>query len=1212
MSSHNAVRGLESVNVRDFPLAASQKRVGKKKGGPPGGIGERQDLYFFEGGVLVRTNRSESNRVVWGGEFPGFVLKTAALMVAALLTTWVVDTAAAQSIFGRIAGSVTDSQGGSVAGVRITIVNEETKLERQTTTDSNGYYVASDLPVGAYSVIAEQSGFKTLKKTGNDLSAGARLTVDLSLPLGEISQKIEVADVAETVNTTSGELARTIDSNEVKDVALNGRNYMQLLSLIPGVAIQTDDELNLTTSLATNNQSVNGNRNDSNSLSVDGGFNLDSGSNSSQINNVGIDFIREVAVKSSNFSAEYGRNSGASVNVVTRSGGDSFHGTLFEFIRNDALDARDPTPGAVKGPLRFNDFGWDFGGPIKRGKLFFFAGEEWKRIRRFANAATRTLPTSAEISGDFSALLALPKPIQLYMPGQPTVPIPGNNVASLITTDGKAIGTVYAAMRQEASSVTDITTKTASNGTFQPTNPFDWREDLVRIDFSINEKHSLYGRYIHDNYNLIDPFGTFSQGGVLPTTPTNRLRPGYSYQVGEVWLINSNLVNTARVNASWNSQHIPPVGNSWKRSTYGFAFPTVFNGGLFPAGIPDVTVGPITDVQTRKVVVPGLAPFEGPAFSLLSPVTDIAPTDDLTWQKGSHTFKTGVLVVRNRKDQNGRPGLNNASYNGTVVFNSSNSRSTGDTFADALLGNFQQYTETSSDPVGHFRFTDYEAYVADTWKATRHLSLDFGVRYQHSGPTYTQGNNVTSFNASLYNPAQAVTVTSKNTVDTTKGGNRFNGLVRPGSGVPADQLGRVPNGNSSQVLAVPAGAPRGFYDPENLFAPRFGFYYSPFKDDRTAIRGGFGIFYDKPEGNIIYPLLNAPPFPQVASFVNANLSNPSGGSAPATGLVPDINSIDPHLKVARTMNYSLGVQREMPLGILFEVSYVGNEGRHLIRQPDINQPSFAVLQANAALPAAQQLTTNQLRPYLGYNRILAFLSDSTSNYNGLQVYATKRKGDFMASVSYTFSKALTDASVLGAHSDDPVDRRYSYGVADFDRRNIFAVTYIYSSPFFRNRGGFVGSALGGWQLSGITRAQSGQPITVLATAALGNGTNVSGRRANLVPGQSITVPNPNASQWFNPAAFANPSPISPGTSGVGSIKGPDFFATDLSLRKYFKLPREGMNLMFQADFFNVFNRANFVLGGLGNATVTVGSGNFGGVGAAVNPRNVQFGLKFNF
>src|SRR5467141_4256486 len=429
-------------------------------------MGGKRDLYFFEGGVLVRTKLSKSNQVVWRSEFPGIMSKAATVMLAVVLMTWVVGTAAAQSIFGRIAGTVTDSQGGSVAGVRITIVNEETKLERQTTTDSNGYYVASDLPVGAYSVIAEQSGFKTLKKTGNDLVAGARLTVDLSLTIGEISQEIEVADVAETVNTTSGELARVIDSNQVKTVALNARNYMQLLSLTPGTALTVDDQLSLTTSLAINNQSVNGNRPDSNALSVDGGFNMDSGSNSSQVNNVGIDFIREVAIKSSNFSAEYGRNSGASVNVVTRSGSDSFHGTVFEFIRNDVLDARDPTPGAVKGPLRFNDFGWDFGGPIKRGKLFFFAGEEWKRIRRFANAATRTLPTSAEISGDFSALLALPKPIQLYMPGQPTVPIPGNRLDldpnTPLTTDGIAIAKIYSTMTALASGLSPVIPKGAT------------------------------------------------------------------------------------------------------------------------------------------------------------------------------------------------------------------------------------------------------------------------------------------------------------------------------------------------------------------------------------------------------------------------------------------------------------------------------------------------------------------------------------------------------------------------------------------------------------------------------------------------------------------------------------------------------------------------------------------------------------------------------
>src|SRR6266436_4663231 len=314
----------------------------------------KQRSLFLRRGVLVRTKLMKSNQVVVCNEFPGFVLKTAT----------------AQSIFGRITGTVTDAQGGAVAGVKITIVNEETKLERQATTDSNGYYVASDLPVGVYSVIAEQSGFKTLKKTGNDLVAGARMSVDLSLAVGEVSQRVEVAATAETINTTSGELARVIDSSQVRTVALNARNYMQLLSHTPGTALTVDDQLSLTTSLAINNQSVNGNRPDSNALSVDGGFNMDSGSNASQVNNVGIDFIREVAIKSSNFSSEYGRNSGASINVVTRSGGDSYHGTVFEFIRNEKLDARNPA--GAKTPLRFNDFGWDFGGPIKRGKLFFF------------------------------------------------------------------------------------------------------------------------------------------------------------------------------------------------------------------------------------------------------------------------------------------------------------------------------------------------------------------------------------------------------------------------------------------------------------------------------------------------------------------------------------------------------------------------------------------------------------------------------------------------------------------------------------------------------------------------------------------------------------------------------------------------------------------------------------------------------------------------
>ncbi len=610
--------------------------------------------------------------------------------------------------------------------------------------------------------------------------------------------------------------------------------------------------------------------------------------------------------------------------------------------------------------------------------------------------------------------------------------------------------------------------------------------------------------------------------------------------------------------------------------------------------------------------MPAISGTQGPDFSLLSPTVDIAPADDITWQKGSHTFKAGVLVVRNRKDQNGR-----SRYNGQVAFNTSATNTTGTAFADALLGNFQSYTEASDDPIGHFRFTDVEAYVYDSWKITRRFSLEFGLRWQNNGPTYTQANNIVSFDPSKFDVAQAVTLTADgNNIDTTKGGNRLNGLIRAGAGVPADQLVRVPNGNSPSVLAVPAGAPRGFYNAENLFGPRFGFSYSPFSDNRTAIRGGIGLFYDKPEGNIIFSQLNIPPFIQSSTFQSGNLSNPSGGAAGAASLL-GVSAIDPNLTPARTTNYSLGVQREMPWGVLMEVSYVGNEQRHILRQPDINLPTFAQLQANAALPAP--LPLNRLRPYQGYTTIRMYLSDSTANYNALQVYATKRKGDFLATVSYTWSKTLADSSALGANPDNWRDRRYNYGVADFDRRHVFATTYFYDSPLFRHRGGFVGTALGGWQMSGITRVQSGPPITILATSALGgtivNGklvgsASVSGRRADRAPGVSLAPTAPG--QFFNPLAFVAPSRTSPGTSGVGTFTGPYVFVTDLSLRKYFKLPRESMGLTFESDFFNVFNRANYSLGSLGNATLTVGSGNFGGFGSASNPRNVQFGLKFNF
>jgi len=1112
-------------------------------------------------------------------------------LFSALLWAVISGPVQAQTITGRISGTVTDASGAIIPGAAVTATNEATQLKRTTIADGNGFYVVTNLPVGTYTVSVERQGFKKVARTGNELVADGRLTADFTLEAGAVTEVVEVtASTGETVNSTSGEVARVIDTAQVQELALNGRNYMQLTTLIPGAPLLNDDQLGLMTSLSIS-QPINGNRGNSNLLTVDGGFNMDSGSNSSQINNVGIDFIREVNIKTSNFSAEYGRNSGASINVVTRSGGNQFHGSAFEYLRNDQLDANtffNNARGVQRPALRYNNFGWSLGGPIIKDKFFFFGGMEWKFIRR-AVGQRRTIPTRAERSGDFSARSSvfLKDPAKSGTCSAATqtacFPDPKRLPAGLITPDGRAIAAVYNAMERLAVSYVDL--PIANNAIYQQPNPFDFRQEILRLDYRFNERHTVYGRYLHDNYDLIDPFGTFIDSA-LPTIPTNRLRPGYSYQVGHTWLITPRLINEAKANASWNKQRIPPVGDAWKRETYGFTFPQLFTGnGRFENSIPDMGIS-------------GFAGWEGASQSLLSPTTDIAVSDNISWLRGSHTLKTGALFIRNRKDQNGR-----SRYAGNVSFSTGgNANTTNNAFADALLGNFRTYNEAEDDPIGFFRFTQLEAFVTDNWKVLRRLSLELGLRYQYGLPIYTQANNIVAFDLRRFDPAKAVTVRSDGTIDTTKGGDRFNGLVRAGDGVPAGELGRVPKGNSPEVLSVPAGIPRGIYDPAHLFAPRFGFAYAPFNDSKTAVRGGFGIFFDRPEGNLIFSAVNIPPYAISAQFENGNLARPSGGRPAALAPFSSIDAIDRNLHIPYSMNFSLSVQRELPWGIFGEVAYVGNQGRRLLRQPDINQPSFQALAANQALPSAQRASTNSLRPYKGFAEIRQRLSDSNSNYNALQVYVTKRKGDLRLTQSYTWSKALTDASSNTENPEDPFNRSFNYGPASFDRRHIFVTTYTYTIPFFRRWKGVRGAALSGWEVSGITRLQTGPYLTVVSNSNIPNT-----RRAEYLGGEvSLPADERGIDRWFNTAAFGRPPDDRRGSSGVGAVEGPGRHLWDLSARKRFAFA-ERFRLQFQVDFFNAFNQLNF-----NNPSVNASSNDFGTITSVAPGRNLQLGLKLTF
>jgi hypothetical protein len=1083
----------------------------------------------------------------------------------------------AQTSLGQVTGSVTDATGGVIPGASVKVTNLGTQAVRTIVTDGNGYYIMTNLPIGDYSVEVSGAGFRGEKRSGLSISADAHLTANFQLQVGGATETVTVSAVAgETLNTTSGELAHVIDTKQVEGLPLNGRNYTQLMTLIPGAVVTNPDIFSVTTSLASGNQNINGNKSDSNNLTVDGAFNMVSGSNGSLVNNVGADFIQEVKIETSNFSAEYGRNSGPAFNIVTKSGTNRFHGTVFEYVRNNLFDAR-PFYSTAKTHLVFNDFGYGVGGPILKDRLFFFGGQEWKRLRQQASPAQRTTPSTAELAGNFAGLAVNGTPFQLFYPGT-TTPIPNNDISSLITPDGRAIANVYTAMNK-LGQFTDRT-NAVNNLTLTPVNPLDFREDIVRLDFRINDKHSIYGRWISDHNSLIDPFGTFS-GSALPTTPTQRNRPGQSYLLSETWTVRPTIINQATATFSFVSQHIPPVGDNWKRETFGFQFAKLFpTAGPYPNGIP-------------QVGITSFANFQGPNFALNSPTTDIQVGDTVSIVKGNHLIKAGGVYIRNRVDQNGRP-----SYTGNVSFNASgNPNTTGYALADALLGNFNSYTEASADPTGHFRFNQPEAFAQDTWKAFRNLSVEYGVRWQLIPAMYTQGNNMSNFDPSVYDPTKAITVTTAGKV-VPGSGNPYNGLVRSGDGIPSDQTVRVPNVNTAAYPLIPAGAPRGFYKMSGAFGPRVGFAYAP--GNKTSIRGGYGIFYYRAEGNVTFSQVNIQPFLQNVQFDFANLGNVSAGTPNNTGLQGGISAIDPGLKNPYVEQFSFGVQRELPKGMLLETTYVGNVGHHLLRNPNIN---FTDLPSVAANP---KNNPNYYNPYKGFTGISQWRSDSNSNYNSLQLYLSKRTGMITYTVGYTFAKGLGDSQSNGSTLENWRDLHYNYGELSIDRKHAFVATVVWQLPTFRDKNIFLREAVGGIQVTGVVRVQSGPYWTIQGNTTTGN------RRADYIGGDKyakdnrFTLSNHQA-QWLNPAAFKSAPAGSFGSSGVGGIILPALQQADVTLSKLFDF-HEIVQLKLQADAFNVLNHTNY-----SSLDTNVSDGSsFGRLNGAYPPRQMQFGAKLIF
>jgi hypothetical protein len=1073
---------------------------------------------------------------------------------------------AAQTNFGRISGTVSDSSGAVIPGVKVIIIDQDTQAARPVTTDDHGFYVAENLPIGPYSVSLDHPGFKRAEQRGLNLVADGHLTANFTLQVGDSAQSVEVVEAAgEVLNTVSGEVAHVVDQEQVENVPLNGRAYTELLTLVPGAVVTNPDQFGTLTSLSATNQSINGHRTNQNNLTVDGVGNLDAGSNGSLINNVSPDFLQEVKIQTSNFSSEYGRSAGAAFNIMTRNGTNALHGGAFEYFRNDALDARNFFS-PYNTELRYNDFGYKLGGPIKKNKIFFFIGEDWKRLRQQTAGTRVNLPTTAQLAGDFNG-----SGKTVNQPGTKT-PFPDNIIPfSMITADGRAITNVYKTVIPMTAVFTNL--PTSNNAIFQNPNPLDYRQDLARIDYRINDRHTLYGRWI-DDYNSI--YIATGPGGSLPITPEIRDRPGKSALLSETWVAAPTVINEAHLGASWNSQHYWNRGDTWKRSTQGFAFQRIYNTfGPYVDGIPNVSISG------------GITGWTGPANTLISPTAEIEANDTVSIVRGQHTVRLGVMIMRNRKDQNGR-----SPYDGSISFNNSgNPNTTGYPFADALLGNYYTYTEAAYDPMGHYRYTEPAVFVHDSWKASRKLSLDLGLRYEYMMAMYSTVDNLSEFVPSLYDPAKAVRLDANGNI-IPGSGNIYNGLVRVANGVNPGQAYLVPNANDPAVLSVPAGAPRGMYPSRNTFSPRLGFAYA--LNEKTVLRGGFGLYYDRLQGNPTFYTLNNPPYVGSAQYQFGNLSS-IRNSATVTPPWGTIQTIDSHLKIPYSEQFSLGIQRELPYKLFAQATYVGTLGRHLLDEPDINQPAWAVL---ASVPS--NTSTNSIRPYAGYSTIQQFESRATSNYNALQLYLARRAGRVMFTASYTFSKNLGDASSDTGNYRNAFNARAYYGPLTYDMRHALNGTFVWNMAALRNQSRLLRGPFGAWQLSAIVHVQSGFYYSIT-----GNSKIVSGRLADYLGGAGL-LPNPGPNGWFNPAAFTAAPQDRWGTSGVGNVEGPGLQQYNLSLTKFFSIT-ERVKLRARADFINAFNCVNFQ-----GPSTDSSSNDFGTISSAYPPRVIQLGLRLDF
>ena len=1139
-------------------------------------------------------------------------------LLLTILLLSVVAMGRAQELSATLSGTITDASGAVIPHASVAIaLNGVNGAARVVESDGSGNYTATNLNAGTYSITVTAAGFETFKGKNIVLNVAEKHAFNAQLKAGSVSTTVTVEDNPVQVDTETSGLAGTISGLQIRELEINSRNFTQLVTLQPGVTNILGDE----DSSGYTGMSVNGARGTANNWTVDGADINDSGSNTTATSQPSMEAIQEITLARGNYDAGYGRSGGGQVVVATRSGGSTFHGGGYEFVRttdfnaNDWLNKQSQISSGLPnepGVYHQNVYGFTIGGPVyiprvynqTKNKTFFFWSEDWHKINTAGSSTTVNPPTTSETQGIFPGDITAQYPQATYSSTTKTSTIP----TKAFSKNAQVYLTNLFVPNANASGISN----------FNEPSVNDYRDDIVRIDHYFSDKVHFFARGMNDTSPDTRPSGLWNGAQYPGAAETSYNSPGKNVVGNLTWTISPKIVNELEfayaqgtINANFesgafanNPKDVSALTNNWTyKDPYG--------------RMPNVNITNITGFGT------GSAPYAERNL-------DRTYYDNVSLSYGKHTLRMGFQIQQMIKTEN--------ATNGDASFSFGDGTATDVPFADFLLGKVYSYGQASRDTVPDLNFYNREAYIQDDWKLNHRLTFNLGVRWSSFPSPMDKNNTLTNFDPLLYDPKLAPAIdplTGNFQANQYIGGNLLqpatygNGLIFPTN-----------NGHCAAAKAVGPLVQCSPYgkdvNPNNNanFGPRVGFAYNPDGRGVTSIRAGFGLFYDRVmDAMWEQNAFSDPPLTQSVTIANASFDAPLSGAQAGPSYGPNalVATGNPTFKVPTYFDYNLTVERQLLPTTVVSVAYVGNQARHLVGEINENQPTVG-----ARLAANPNTDVNALRPYPGYAYIEVRDPIFTSNYNALQIALNHRSNKGLTvGVSYTWSKVLATQSTdrVGDLAYNPsyaiqnsYDIKADYGPAAFNQPQNLVFNYVYDLPFFKGQSGAEGKLLGGWELSGITTYTSGISMTVTQSTdpfactpdpntglCPANSPAGTGLRGLGISAYGVARPNQVAPvvmtkkplNWFSTSSF-QAATGGFGNVGSGSMLGPGFQKWDIALAKNTKIG-EYVNVQLRVESFDVFNHPNFWAVG-----TTMGGASFGTVTSDHEPRLLQMGGKVTF